>query len=230
MSNEMSNVHLHEAQLRDGKLRGADLHGAALRKVDLHGADLHGADLSGADLSGADLSGADLSGADLSGADLRGARLDFADLRGAGLQGADLREAVIWGVKLDDCANFHGADLRGAHLGITAFMGAKLSCVDFRGTDLGDSCFARSALDGALLDKVHILLDSKDVAAEVLIRSSEGSDQRAFAARVRKDPDVLRQVFEDDQSPLLTWARGVLETNCVVHKRIFEEEEYHAGD
>jgi len=104
----LTDVDLTGANLRDASFKRADLTASILQNIDarrtkfvtsilrdviLDGANLVRADLTKADLKGASLKGANLTWArmfraDLSGADLTGARLDNTDLLQAVLDGA----------------------------------------------------------------------------------------------------------------------------------------------
>jgi uncharacterized protein YjbI with pentapeptide repeats len=105
---DLTDVDLTGANLRDSSFKRADLSFSVLQGVDarrtkfvtsimqevvldeanLVRADLTKADLNGASLKGANLTWARMFRADLSGADLSGARLDNADLLQAVLDGA----------------------------------------------------------------------------------------------------------------------------------------------
>jgi uncharacterized protein YjbI with pentapeptide repeats len=105
---DLTDVDLTEANIRDSSFKRADLSGSVLQGVDgrrtkfvsavledvilddanLVRADLTKADLKGASLRGTNLTWARMFRADLSGADLTGARLDNTDLLQAVLDGA----------------------------------------------------------------------------------------------------------------------------------------------
>ena len=103
----LRNVDLTGATLRDASFKRADLTDANLTEVDARrakfvSADLQNARLDDANLVRADLTNADLAGASLAGADLNGARmfradLSRADLTGARLSNTDLLKAVLAG-------------------------------------------------------------------------------------------------------------------------------------
>ena len=113
-----------------------DLREANLSETHLHGADLIRAHFNAANLSGADLSKADLSYADFSVASLYKANLSSANLHGAYLWGANLREADLSNSVLGlaslmradlTLANLINADLSGTTLVNTTIEGAKVS-------------------------------------------------------------------------------------------------------
>jgi uncharacterized protein YjbI with pentapeptide repeats len=104
--------------------------GQNLRDVDLSGATLRDASFKRADLSGADLSGADARDSMFVSAVLHGTRFDDAslvraDLTKAELQGASLRNADLTRARMFR-ANLSSADLTGARLD-----GADLLKADF---------------------------------------------------------------------------------------------------
>jgi uncharacterized protein YjbI with pentapeptide repeats len=105
--------------------------GQNLREVDLSGATLRDASFKRTDLSGADLTGADARGASFVSAVLHGTRFDEAnlvraDLTKAELQGASLRKADLTSARLFR-ADLSGADLTGARLDGTDLLHAILS-------------------------------------------------------------------------------------------------------
>lgn len=86
---DLSNADLTGTDARRAKFVSAVLHGTQFDEANLALADMTKAELRGASLRNADLTRARLFRADLSGADLTGARLDGTDLLNA-----DLSEAV----------------------------------------------------------------------------------------------------------------------------------------
>jgi len=131
-------------------LSGADLHGENLTWVHLLNADLRRANLSGvklarAGLQRADLWRADLSGADVFCADLSDANLREANFSEANLRRADLRDANLLGANLGEAdlersilrrASLHGARLGGANLSRADLSIADLSWAEFRRANL----------------------------------------------------------------------------------------------
>lgn len=104
---DLRNVDLTGATVRDASFQRADLTGALLVEADarrakfvsalMHDARLDRAKLVRADLTKADLTGASLKGADLTNARLFRANLSKADLTGARLGNTDLLKAVLAG-------------------------------------------------------------------------------------------------------------------------------------
>ncbi|MGH6919954.1 MAG: pentapeptide repeat-containing protein [Geminicoccaceae bacterium] len=102
---DLSNVDLTRAILRDASFKRSDLSGATLVGVDarrakfisstLRNAVLDRANLVRADLTSADLTGASLKDADLTWTKLYGANLSGADLTGARIKDTDLLKAVL---------------------------------------------------------------------------------------------------------------------------------------
>jgi uncharacterized protein YjbI with pentapeptide repeats len=102
---DLSNVDLTGATLRDASFKRSDLSGASLVEVDarrakfvstvMRNAVLDGANLVRADLTSADLTGASLKNADLTSTKLYGANLSGADLTGARIKDTDLLKAVL---------------------------------------------------------------------------------------------------------------------------------------
>ncbi len=81
----LTEVFLHNADLKDSvminaNLTGAKMKGALLQNSRLVNANLSGADLQGANLAGADFTGANFTNANLSGANLTGGNFTAADL------------------------------------------------------------------------------------------------------------------------------------------------------
>ena len=102
-----------------------------LRDVDLSGATLRDGSFKRADLSGADLTGADARRAKFVSAVLHGTRFDdanlaLADMTKAELQGASLRNADLTRARMFR-ADLSGADLTGARLDGTDLLNADLS-------------------------------------------------------------------------------------------------------
>lgn len=97
---DLREVDLSGATLRDASFKRADLSGALLtgadaRRAKFVSATMHEVDLDQARLIRADLTKADLTGASLRQADLTSARLFRADLTKADLTGARLAEADL---------------------------------------------------------------------------------------------------------------------------------------
>jgi uncharacterized protein YjbI with pentapeptide repeats len=102
-----------------------------LRDVDLSGATLRDGSFKRADLSGADLTGADARRAKFVSAVLHGTRFDdanlaLADMTKAELQGASLRNSDLTRARMFR-ADLRGADLTGASLDGTDLLNADLS-------------------------------------------------------------------------------------------------------
>ena len=102
-----------------------------LREVDLSGATLRDASFKRADLSGADLTGADARRAKFVSAVLHETRFDDANLQRADLTKADLQRASLRNADLTGArmfrANLRGADLTGARLDEADLLHAELS-------------------------------------------------------------------------------------------------------
>jgi uncharacterized protein YjbI with pentapeptide repeats len=121
--------------VQDGQnLRDVDLSGAVLRDSSFKRADLTGADLTGVDarrakfvsatLKDATLDGARLVQSDLTTADLTGASLRDADLTRAKLFRTDLRGADLTGAEID------GIDLLKAELDGATWIDGKTICAE----------------------------------------------------------------------------------------------------
>ena len=108
---------VHDAQ----NLRDVDLSGATLRDGSFKRTDLSGADLSGADARRAKFVSAILHGTQFDDANLALADMTKAELQGASLRNADLTRARMF--RADLC----GADLTGARLDGTDLLNADLS-------------------------------------------------------------------------------------------------------
>jgi uncharacterized protein YjbI with pentapeptide repeats len=102
---DLANVDLTGATLRDASFKRSDLSGAILADADARRAKfvsttmrktvLDRANLVRADLTSADLTGASLKNADLTSTKLYGANLSGADLTGARINDTDLLKAVL---------------------------------------------------------------------------------------------------------------------------------------
>jgi uncharacterized protein YjbI with pentapeptide repeats len=108
---------VHDAQ----NLRDVDLSGATLRDGSFKRTDLSGADLTGADARRGKFVSAVLHGTRFDDANLVQADLTKAELQGASLRNADLTRARMFR------ANLRGADLTGASLDGTDLLKANLS-------------------------------------------------------------------------------------------------------
>jgi len=102
-------------------LRDVDLTGATLRDASFKRSDLTGASLVGADARRAKFVSTNLQEVQLDGANLVQADFTNADLTGASLKNADLTRARLFR------ANFTGADLTGARLDGTDLLKAEFS-------------------------------------------------------------------------------------------------------
>lgn len=105
---ELKNVDLTGAQLRDSTFIRADLSGSTLQDIEGFGTKFNSATLTNVVLDGAKLYQADFSRADLTGASLVGADLRYVEFYNATLRNADLSDADLTHTDLT------GADLSGA--------------------------------------------------------------------------------------------------------------------
>lgn len=165
-----------ERELEAVTIVGASLDGAKLRGLRL--VDVRGERLSATsgDWRGAGLVRVELREARLTGLDLGEAKLREVRLVGCKLDYANFRFATLEYVSFEDCvlarADFQGARLDsvrfdGCQLGEADFTKATLKEVDFRGSELSGLGGSLLGLRGAIVDSLHLMDLSPQLAAEL---------------------------------------------------------------